>query len=252
MEKKEKLLVVTSWDDAGKIDIKLCELLERYNLKGTFYIINNWIGDKISPEEILNISEHHEIGAHTLNHVDLTQIRDEDAFTEISKSKILLENLIKKPITSFAYPLGRYNQNVVKIVRDSGYICARTTKPFYVKPPENPYEINVTLWAYPHALRDTKGLFRLFRIFPDIVYNPLKIKQWDKLGNHIFDLMLQFGGVFHIFGHTWQLDKKDGWKKLEELFRHISFRKEVRYVTVTEMIHACGESRRGDKNVGDN
>jgi peptidoglycan/xylan/chitin deacetylase (PgdA/CDA1 family) len=33
-----KVTVTTSWDDGHILDVKLSELLKKYNLKGTFYI----------------------------------------------------------------------------------------------------------------------------------------------------------------------------------------------------------------------
>lgn len=232
--KNNKLFVVTSWDDVTKLDLKVCDLLETYRLKGTFYVVNNWLGKKISQGELHHISECHEIGAHTVNHVNLTEVHSEVAKREIFESKRLLEKVLGKSVTSFAYPFGRYTKTHVEMVQNSGYLCARTTKPFYVVPAENPYEIHVTVWAYSHALRDIKGIFRIFKLSKKIFARPLIIKMWDELGKKIFDYLLESGGVFHIFGHAWQVDEINGWQKLENLFSHIAFRKNVIYVTMTE------------------
>jgi len=234
-----KLFVVSSWDDVTRLDLKLCELLETYKLKGTFFVVNNWIGNRVSIDELRHISEGHEIGAHTLNHVNLVHVRREVAKREISESKRLLEKVIGKPVTSFAYPQGSYDKTHVEMVRDAQYLCARTTKPFYTAPAENPYEINVTVWAFPHALRDIRGMFRLFNLSPKNIVNPLRIKKWDELGKQIFDVLLESGGVFHVFGHAWQVDEIDGWRKLEDLLAHIAFRENIAYVTMTEYAKLC-------------
>ncbi len=233
------VFVISSWDDVTRLDLKLCELLETYKLKGTFFVVNNWIGKEISKNELQHISESHEIGAHTLNHVNLTQVRTEVAKREIFESKRLLEKVLGKPVTSFAYPQGCYDKTHVEMVRNAKYLCARTTKPFYTVSAENPYELNVTIWAYPHALRDIRGMFRLFKLLPNLVVNPLRIKKWNELGKEIFDVLLESGGVFHIFGHAGQVDKIQGWQKLEELLAHVAFRKEVKYVTMTEYAKLC-------------
>jgi len=237
--KNNELFVVTSWDDVTKLDLKICELLETYNLKGTFFVVNNYIGKEISKAELLTISERNEIGAHTLTHVDLRQTPSEVAKREISESKRLLEQVMEKPVTSFAYPKGSYDKTHVEMVRDSQYLCARTTKPFCTSHTGNPYEMNVALWSFPHALRDISGMLRLAKLSPGILVNPFRIKKWDELGKQIFDLLLESGGVFHIFGHAWQVDEINGWKKLEDLFAHIGFRKNVRYVTMSEYTKLC-------------
>ena len=228
------VFVVTSWDDVTKLDLKLCELLETYKLKGTFFVVNDWIGKEISKDELHHISEGHEIGAHTLHHVNLMRVRTEVAKKEISESKRLLEKLIGKPVTSFAYPKGCYNKSHVEMVRNAKYLCARTTKPFYTTLADNPYELNVTIWTFPHALRDVRGMFRLFNLSPNLVVNPLRIKKWSELGKQIFDVLLESGGVFHFFGHAWQVDEIDGWRKLEDLLAHIAFQENVAYFTMTE------------------
>lgn len=233
------IFVISSWDDVTRIDLKLSELLEAYKLKGTFFVVNNWIGNEISMDDLLHISEEHEVGAHTLNHVNLMHVPAEVAKREIFESKRLLEKVLGKAVTSFAYPQGSYSKAHVEMVRNANYLCARTTKPFYTDKAENPYELNVTVWAYPHALRDLRGVFRLFNLSPSLIGNPLRIKKWNELGKQIFDVLLKCGGVFHFFGHAWQVDEIDGWRKLEDLLAHIAFRKNVTYVTMSEYARLC-------------
>jgi len=236
---RAKVYVVTSWDDTTELDLKICELLEKYKLKGTFFVVNNWIGSKISKNDLQSISENHEIGAHTLDHTVLTNAPEHIAQKQIFDSKKLLEKELGKPVTSFAYPKGCYAKSHTKMVRDARYICARTTKPFYISHTRNPYEINVTSWAYPHAIRDLKGIFRLAGLSKKYLFNPLKIKRWSELGKEVFDVVLSAGGVFHVFGHAWQIDEIQGWKHLEDLFAHIAFRKGVTYATLSEYVKSC-------------
>ena len=236
---RARVYVVTSWDDATKLDLKICELLEKYDLKGTFFVVNNWIGKEISRDQLRHISDEHEIGAHTLDHTVLTHVSEDAARKQIFDSKKLLEQELRKPVTSFAYPKGYYNKSHVRMVRDAKYICARTTNPFCTSHTGNPYEINVTLWAYPHAIRDLKGIFRLAGISKKYFFNPLKIKRWSELGKEVFDIVLSAGGVFHLFGHAWQVDQIAGWQKLEDLLAHIAFQKNVNYMTLSDFVRSC-------------
>jgi peptidoglycan/xylan/chitin deacetylase (PgdA/CDA1 family) len=61
------------------------------------------------------------IGAHGYYHNDLAQISPEDAFNEMLHVKQYLEALIKKPVTSLAFPYGSYNQQVVNEAKVAGY-----------------------------------------------------------------------------------------------------------------------------------
>jgi peptidoglycan/xylan/chitin deacetylase (PgdA/CDA1 family) len=76
---------------------------------------------------------HHgfEIGAHTINHPILTRLGDEEARREIEGSKHRLEEIVGRPVRSFAYPNGRprrdYDARDVQIVRQCGFDVAVTT-----------------------------------------------------------------------------------------------------------------------------
>ncbi|MGF7081298.1 polysaccharide deacetylase family protein [Mucilaginibacter sp. UYCu711] len=61
------------------------------------------------------------IGAHGYYHNDLAQISTNDAFNEMLHVKQYLEELIKKPVTSLAFPYGSYNQQVVNDAKRAGY-----------------------------------------------------------------------------------------------------------------------------------
>jgi len=238
---RNKLIVTTSWDDTSRMDLKLCELLENYGIKATFYTVSNWIGKKISTDEVRHISEAHEIGAHTLNHVTLTRVGKEVARSEILDSKISLEKIIEKPITSFAYPRGLYRREHVAMVKEAGFLCARTTKPYFTEV-ENPFEINVTMHAAPHKVMDFMGLARLFRQTPKTIFKLYALKKWDKLGKMMFDSFLKRGGVFHIFGHAWEIDQYNSWARLENLLAYIAFRSNIKYLTVTDCVKMLCQS----------
>lgn len=232
-----KLIIITSWDDVTKCDIRLQNLLDKYNLKGTFYVIGNSIGKHISKEDLIQISSNHEVGAHTMNHPTLTAISKEKSKKEIIESKKILEKCIDKEVTSFAYPKGKYREEHVKIVKEAGFTNARTIEPFYFDITNNVFEIPITLWSYPHKLRDLKSIYRLYQTFPLLALNPLMLKKWSHLGNKILDQLLERGGVFHLFGHAWQVDQINGWKKLEDLFSYMAFRKRASYHTLSNFVN---------------
>ena len=237
-----KLIVTTSWDDTTRMDLKLCEMMENYGIKATFYAISNWIGKKISVDEFRHISEAHEVGAHTLSHAMLTRVGNEVAREEILGSKTSLERTLEKLTTSFAYPYGLYRREHVEIVKEAGFLCARTTKPYFTEI-GNPFEINITMLAAPHRVIDFEGLARLFRQTPKTIFKFYALKKWNKLGKMMFDSFLKRGRVFHIFGHAWEIDQHNSWERLENLLAYIAFRNNIKYLTVTD----CVKMLRQDK-----
>jgi len=69
----------------------------------------------------------HEIGCHTFSHRNLDQLTEDDLKIEVVDAKKELERLIASPIRLFAYPRGRYDTNVVKVVKNAGFDFAFTT-----------------------------------------------------------------------------------------------------------------------------
>ena len=68
------------------------------------------------------------IGAHSHCHNMLVQIPREEAEQSIKKSKTLLEEWTGQDVTCFAYPNGNYNEELIGIVRDAGFVSAVTTE----------------------------------------------------------------------------------------------------------------------------
>jgi peptidoglycan/xylan/chitin deacetylase (PgdA/CDA1 family) len=70
-----------------------------------------------------------EIGAHTLTHPVLATLPLDRQQHEIGGSKLRLEALTGKPITSFAYPYGKknhYTRQTVQTVKANGFSCGLT------------------------------------------------------------------------------------------------------------------------------
>ncbi len=72
-----------------------------------------------------------EIGSHSMTHPNLAEIPENKAWEEIVESKGSLEDLVKKPVISFAYPFGSTNDRLERMVRSAGYSygCATFSGP---------------------------------------------------------------------------------------------------------------------------
>ena len=118
-----KLIVTTSWDDGTKLDLKLAELLNKYGIRGTFYISKTQSDNPLEGDDLRALDKVHEVGAHTLNHVDLTKVSLLQAKEEIEGIKAYLEDILGHKIHMFCYPYGKYNENIKKMVKASGFIA---------------------------------------------------------------------------------------------------------------------------------
>src|SRR3972149_1236991 len=100
-----KFLLTTSWDDGAEKDLKLAEVLQKYNIPATFYIpIKNSERRVLDREKIREIGKECEIGGHSYSHVDLTKVSEGGLREEIIKGKNELEEIIGRRVVTFAYP----------------------------------------------------------------------------------------------------------------------------------------------------
>ena len=66
-----------------------------------------------------------DFGAHTLSHPDLTRLSSEEVKAEVCDGKAIIEDALSAPVPSFAYPYGRYNDQVRNMVREHvGCACS--------------------------------------------------------------------------------------------------------------------------------
>jgi peptidoglycan/xylan/chitin deacetylase (PgdA/CDA1 family)/SAM-dependent methyltransferase len=83
----------------------------------------------LSLEETIALaqSELVEVGAHTVTHSTLAALPSAAQRVEIHRSKAWLQEILGRPVASFAYPYGRhcdYTAETVDIVRKAGFACA--------------------------------------------------------------------------------------------------------------------------------
>lgn len=228
-KKHKDLIVTTSWDDGQKIDLKLAELLTKYNVKGTFYITKSY-RNPLEKRDVIKIDIEHEIGAHTLNHIDLTKVFISEAKREIEESKAYIEEMVGHDVDMFCYPLGRYNEEIKKIVKEAGFIGARTCNHGNFGMPDDPYKWQITLHASNGSPLMTFRIWRINRL------STRSLIDWEIRAKELFDLALECGGVYHLWGHGSEFEKKDEWDKLERVFGYLSSRGGVRYMTNGEIL----------------
>lgn len=112
-----------------------------------------------------------EIGAHTLNHPILGLCDVKQARDEIGQTREILEGIIHKPVTSFAYPNGRpgvdFSPQHIEMVKQAGYRYAVTTQWGVANSKTSPYQIpRFTPWG-PSRTRMTLQLIRNFYSTPE-------------------------------------------------------------------------------------
>ena len=200
--KKPEYTITTSWDDGGILDIKIAELLSRYNLPGTFYPVVDWIGKEgyMSWQQIIELDKKgFNIGSHTMSHPqDLKPLFDEQLFFEIQNSKDLIETALGHKISSFCYPRGRFDERVRDKVVEAGYVEARGTG-----------TPGITVVKDKYALPGTIHIFQRQEYGNKTIYD---------FASGVLKLLKQTGGYCNIWGHSAEIEKNDLWDTLEAIF----------------------------------
>lgn len=137
LDKGEKLpskSIILTFDD-GYMDFytDVFPILKKEQVKAVAYIVPNFLNHPnymftFQLQEIAK-SPYVEIGAHTMDHLSLAGMKKEKAQYEIAESRKVLQNMLKLPINSFAYPYGSFDQQAIKLVKEAGFTNAVSTVP---------------------------------------------------------------------------------------------------------------------------
>lgn len=219
---ERRILITTSWDDGSVYDLKLAKLLRRYEIPGTFYIpLSNFERKVLKPKDIIILSKEFEVGSHGLNHVALTRVGKVMAKREIEEGKRRLEEVVEKKVFSFAYPNGEVNQFVKQLAGMAGFKYARTTSLFAVRVGDK-LLAPTTIHAYNHhpLIYFQHGLRR--KLFYQLLKEKRFVLDWEKLAISSLNSCLESGGIFHLWGHSWEIEERGDWRKLERVLAYIS------------------------------
>ena len=122
-----KPIMITFDDTRGEQYTIGAAEMEKYGFKGVFFVMTVSINrpNYLTKEQIAALSDTgHVIEAHTWDHHRVTKYTGEDWNTQLVKPKAKLEEIIKKPVTYFAYPFGLWNKEAIPEVKKSGYQMA--------------------------------------------------------------------------------------------------------------------------------
>jgi len=197
--------LLSSWDDCSLEDLKLADLVSRYEIETVFYwpVRPQTHFKTLSPQQRQQIAKSFEIGSHTITHPLLTRVDIEQARTEIEQSREMLADELNQDILKFCYPRGYSNPEIQQIVVESGYESARSTLVGYIHQTENPYFEQTAV----HIGCDRKEYAGL---------------GWFEYALFMLEEAKQIpDSVFHFWGHGWELSKNNAWADFEKLLEII-------------------------------
>ena len=118
----DKPQIALTFDAAwGNEDTKqIMEILRKHNVKVTFFMTGGWVDSY--PEDVKMIhAEGHDLGNHSENHKNMSQISDSEIKEEVMKVHEKVKELTDYDMFLFRPPYGDYDNHVIKGVRACGY-----------------------------------------------------------------------------------------------------------------------------------
>lgn len=241
------LLFTTSWDDGSVLDLRIADMLERYGMIGTFYIPRLFedrrekvsaYGRRLTDGEIQTLSKSHEVGGHSVSHRRLIGLTPEEARSEIEGSHSFLMDVTGTPPSMFAFVGGAYDDRLVDIVKEAGFLGARTTrKPVIGKPSGFLMDTTVICQPFPFRKKDARYYYWRRLLDPMAAYEPTQFAaSWFGLAKRLFGRARRRGNYFHLYGHSWELEKYGMWEELEKFLSFVNEQPDVTYVTNSEAL----------------
>lgn len=106
-------------------------LLQKYAMTGCFFVITGMVGeaDRLTAEHIREmVAGGMSFGSHTVSHRPLATLPEEEVRNELSASRYNLSVITGRAAEFIAYPRGSYNDAVVRIARETGYLGGFTVR----------------------------------------------------------------------------------------------------------------------------
>ncbi|MCY9664235.1 DUF3473 domain-containing protein [Paenibacillus alginolyticus] len=113
--------------------MNLLELFDRYEVKGTFFVLG--CVAKRHPYLVEEIDRRgHEVASHGYWHRMLTTLSANEFREDLRASKEILERIVKKPVTLFRAPswsVAADRYDYLRIMQEEGFTCDSSLQPFH-------------------------------------------------------------------------------------------------------------------------
>ena len=225
---KPKALTL-SYDDGVEQDETLIEIVEKYNIKGTFNINSGCFPEddveyapgtihRRMPFKRLKAAYEKsswEIAAHAYTHAALVGLPGNVATDEVLRDRMRLEELFGKVIRGFAYPYGAYDDKSVEILKNCGICYARTVNSTHdFRIPQDWLRLPATCHHNDPELMNLADRF-------------INIKNsWSSM-------------LFYLWGHSYEFEQFDNWDVIEKFAEKVSGKEDIWYATNIEIYDYC-------------
>ena len=215
--------VTLSFDDGIQQDIRLVELLNRYDIKCTFNINYGLLNHddyfeykgikvyRINSNIMNKLYQGHEIATHGYLHPDISKLDIQQKKLEIELGKKSLEKHTKKAVLGMAYPFGAVDQEMIQIMKKCGIQYGRMAESsLSYDLPNDVFHWKPTIHCFDSKVND---------VIDDFL---------SRKCNH--------AQLLFLWGHSYECDIDDNWVFIENIFRKLSSYKDIWFCTNIDII----------------
>lgn len=223
--------VTFSYDDGNRADLKLLEIINKYNMKCTFNLNNDILRaneNVIKDDEVreLVLKNGHEVAVHGEMHRAPGMQRPIDGIKEVLNNRLELEKKYGGIIRGMAYP-----DSGIRIMQNG---ASYETIKGYLK--------NLDI-AYSRTLGNDNDEFLLpadwYAWMPTCHHaNPKIFEYIDKFLSFNFENMYgsnRFPRLFYMWGHSYEFNNADNWDLLEKICQKLGDNDNIWYATNMEI-----------------
>lgn len=140
-----RTVIITVDDAYANTANTLLPILAEAGLKATVFVSTGMIGTSVRGTPMISWAQLHElraagfeVAAHGHRHIALDVIPPHEAYDEMVRSRVLLEDALGSSITSFAYPHGYWTPELTRLVHRAGFRAACAAKNGLSHPRDDP------------------------------------------------------------------------------------------------------------------
>lgn len=214
---KNKYLLL-SLDGGSVYDQKLVQLLNRYDMTGTFHLSSGLLGQPqnrmaqglvctangITAKQVATLYAGQEIAARGQDLCPLCALSDAEIRTQTEEDRRVLRRLAQRSVIGLSYPCGAWDARVKRMIKEETGICyARTMHATHTfAPPTDFYAWDPTVFFTDDAV---------FSLSEDFCRTKEE-------------------AVFLLCGSALETELFHGWDRLDALLRTLAFRPEIAYI----------------------
>ena len=223
--------VATCWDDGVYTDLRLVEILRKYNAKATFnlnpgrhtdesfpskwlkYVDAPWSSNGfssglLSKNDLLEVYKGFKVASHCMQHETVGRVLDDVFLKAAIDARKWLEDFFQQECPGFAWPCGQTSPATADALSEAGFEYGRTTAN------------TDNVLAYEHPMLLNSSCHFLNRNF-----------------HSLFDKAKAENGVFYFWGHTYEMmDCQGMWDFMEQKIKSLSEDPEVEWIDVIDIV----------------